>query len=174
VSPENAKRPVNAALAGPYGHPYHPILVTIPIGAWISGLVFDIGSHVVDHPGYLTRGAEWLIAIGILGALLAACVGLLDLMTIPSGTAARRTGLTHMSLNLLVAAAYIVNFFWRRGSWTDGHAVQGGQLALAAVSLAVLGVSGFLGGKLAYHYGVRVADEETQAAGYRSHERRAA
>jgi hypothetical protein len=34
------------------------------------------------------------------------------------------------------------------------------------VSLAALGVSGFLGGKLAYHFGVRVADEQTQAQGY--------
>ena len=43
-----------------------------------------------------------------------------------------------------------------------------GQIALSAVSLAVLAVSGFLGGKLAYRYGVRVADEITQADRYRS------
>jgi hypothetical protein len=34
------------------------------------------------------------------------------------------------------------------------------------VSLAALAVSGFLGGKLTYRYGVRVADEVTQADGY--------
>jgi GTP cyclohydrolase I len=28
----DAKRPVSAAPAGPYGHPIHPILVTVPIG----------------------------------------------------------------------------------------------------------------------------------------------
>jgi uncharacterized membrane protein len=38
---------------------------------------------------------------------------------------------------------------------------------LAAVSLAVLAVSGYLGGKLAYRYGVRVADSATQAEGFR-------
>jgi len=37
---------------------------------------------------------------------------------------------------------------------------------LSAVSLAVLAVSGYLGGKLTYRYGVRVADEVTQADGY--------
>ncbi|WP_329414860.1 DUF2231 domain-containing protein [Nocardia vinacea] len=42
-----------------------------------------------------------------------------------------------------------------------------GQLVLSITALAVLGVSGYLGGKLAYHYGVRVADETTQASGYR-------
>jgi uncharacterized membrane protein len=72
-----------------------------------------------------------------------------------------------MGLNLTVTGAYVGNFFWRHGSYTNGRAVAGGPLALAVVSLALLGVSGFLGGKLAYRYGVRVADEQTQAEGYR-------
>jgi uncharacterized membrane protein len=163
---QHAKHPVSPVLAGPYSHPFHPILVTVPIGAWVCALVFDIASHVVDRPGFLTQGAEWLIAIGILGAVLAALVGLLDLLAIPTRTTAFRTALTHMSLNLLVVGAYIVNFFWRHGTYTQGHAVRGGPLALAAVSLAVLGVSGFLGGKLAYRFGVRVAEERVQAEGY--------
>jgi uncharacterized membrane protein len=163
---EDAKRPVSATLAGPYGHPFHPILVTVPIGAWVSALVFDIASHVVDHPGYLNQGAEWLIAIGVLGALAAAMIGFLDLFAIPFGTPASRTGLLHMTLNLAVTGSYIGNFFWRHAGYPSSHAVSGGQLALAAVTLGVLGVSGFLGGKLAYRYGVRVADEGTQAEGY--------
>ncbi len=163
---ERGKQPVSAALAGPYGHPIHPILVTVPIGSWVAGLVFDISSHVVDRPAFLTQGAEWLIAIGVLGALAAAMLGFLDLFAIPPGTMAFRTALLHMSLNLLITAAYIVNFLWRHGSYTDGGSVGGGQIALSVVSLAALGVSGFLGGKLAYRYGVRVADELTQAEGF--------
>ena len=168
MSLTDAKQPVSAALAGPYGHPFHPILVTVPIGAWVSGLVFDIASHIADDPGFLSRGAEWLIAIGVIGALAAAMVGFLDLFAIPAGTRAFRVGLIHMGLNLVVTGAYVGNFFWRHGSYTNGHAVRGGPLGLAVVSLALLGVSGFLGGKLAYRYGVRVADEQTQAEGYRS------
>ncbi|MFL6120457.1 DUF2231 domain-containing protein [Actinophytocola sp.] len=161
-----AKWPVNAALAGPYGHPFHPILVTVPIGAWVAGLVFDIASHVVDTPGFLAQGAVWLIAIGVVGAVLAALVGFLDLLAIPRGTRAFRTGLIHMSLNLTVAVAYVVNFFWRQGTYGDQAPVAVGPLVLAAVSLATLGASGYLGGKLAYHYGVRVAEETIQAEGY--------
>jgi uncharacterized membrane protein len=163
-----AKRPVSAVLAGPYGHPFHPILVTVPIGAWVASLVFDLASHIVRPPGFLAQGSEWLIAIGVLGAFAAAMVGFLDLFAIPSGTTAFRTGLVHMTLNLSVTAAYVLGFFWRHGSYTHGHAVSGGQLALSAVSLAVLGISGFLGGRLAYRYGVRVVDERTQAEGFNS------
>jgi uncharacterized membrane protein len=165
-----AKRPVSTALAGPYGHPFHPILVTVPIGAWVSSLVFDFASHVVDSPGFLTRGSQWLIAIGLLGAAAAAMVGFLDLFAIPSGTPAFRLGLIHMTLNLLVTAAYVVNLGWRHASHDPVGSVPIGQLLLSLVSLGVLGISGSLGGKLAYHYGVRVADEATQAQGFRSGE----
>lgn len=161
-----AKEPVSAAIAGPYGHPFHPILVTVPIGAWVSSLVFDVGSLVVDDGRYLVQGSLWLIAIGVLGALAAATVGALDLLAIPTGTRAFRTGLVHMSLNLAITAAYAVNYLLRVGD--DADSVPAGALVLSVVSLATLGVSGFLGGMLAYRFGVRVADEDTQAEGYRS------
>lgn len=163
-----AKRPVSAALAGPYGHPFHPILVTVPIGAWVASLVFDIASRIVGDPGFLAQGSVWLIAIGVIGALLAALVGFLDLMAIPTGTRAFRIGLLHMGLNLLVAGAYIGNFFWRYASYGHPGPVAIGPLVLSAASLAVLAVSGYLGGKLAYRYGVRVAEETAQAEGYQT------
>ncbi|MFF4801686.1 DUF2231 domain-containing protein [Streptomyces sp. NPDC001351] len=164
-----AKQPVSAALAGPYGHPFHPILVTVPIGAWVCSLVFDIASKIVDRPGFLTHGSAWLIAIGVLGALVAASVGLLDLFAIPTGTPAFRTALVHMALNLAVTAAYAAGFAWRQGDgYAGGQSVGNGQLTLSAVALAALGVSGYLGGRLAYRYGVRVAAESVQTEGYRS------
>jgi uncharacterized membrane protein len=166
---DQAKRPVSGALAGPYGHPFHPILVTVPIGAWVSSLVFDIASRIVDRPGFLAHGSAWLIAIGVLGALAAACVGFLDLFAIPTGTSAFRTGLVHMALNLSVTAGYAIGFAWRQsGGYPDDRSVASGQLALSAVCLVALGVSGFLGGKLAYRYGVRVAAESVQAEGFRA------
>lgn len=165
-SQQQAKQPVSAALAGPYGHPFHPILVTVPIGAWVGSLVFDIASHLVNDPEFLSRGAMWLIAVGVIGALAAATVGFLDLFAIPTGTRAFRVGLIHMTLNLLVTAAYAGGFLWRQAGGGPSGSVSAGPLALNAVSLAVLGVSGYLGGKLAYRYGVRVADEATQAEGF--------
>ena len=58
-------------LAGPYGHPVPPILVTVPIGAWVTSLVFDLGSLIASgDAAALAAGARWLIAIGVLGAQL--------------------------------------------------------------------------------------------------------
>jgi uncharacterized membrane protein len=72
--------------------------------------------------------------------------------------------LVHLSLNLGVTAAYVVNFLLRDAA---DPRVGWGFLVLSLVSLAVLSVSGYLGGMLAYRYGVRVADESTQSEGYR-------
>jgi uncharacterized membrane protein len=160
-----AKRPVSAALAGPYGHPFHPMLVTVPIGTWIASLIFDLASWVVFDPAFLVEGSRWLIGIGVLGAVAAALVGALDLFVIPTGTPAFRLGLVHMTLNITVTAAYAVNFVWRQAA-DDSGPVAIGMLVLSIVSIAVLAVSGYLGGKLAYHYGIRVADETTQADGF--------
>jgi uncharacterized membrane protein len=138
----------------------------VPIGSWVASLVFDVASHVVDEPGFLARGSAWLIAIGVLGALAAAMVGFLDLLAIPGGTPAFRTGLLHMSLNLTVTAGYAANFGWRQAGHLDSGPVPAGPLTLSVVSMLVLGVAGWLGGKLAFHYGVRVADEAAQAEGF--------
>ncbi|MGW4134278.1 hypothetical protein [Amycolatopsis japonica] len=41
-----------------------------------------------------------------------------------------------------------------------------GPFVLSAAAFVALAVSGYLGGKLAYRYGVRVAAESTQAEGF--------
>lgn len=160
-----AKQP-RTPFAGPYGHPFHPVLVTVPIGAWIASVVFDLVALVsADKEAVFAEGAYWLIGIGILGALAAALFGLLDLFQIERATPAYKTGLTHMGLNLAVVALFVVNFVVRADQGYQEATTTGFVLSLIAVAL--LGASGWLGGKLAYHYGVRVADEQRQLEGYR-------
>ena len=161
-----AKHPVSARLAGPYGHPYHPMLVTVPVGAWVISLGFDIASQVASRPGFLAQGSEWLIAAGVLGAVAAGLAGFLDLAVIPPGTRAFRTACTHMCVNLMLIFAYAGNFAWRYRARSHGGPVDLRMLALSVASVAALAVSGYLGGKLTYRYGVRVASEVTQADGY--------
>ncbi|HEV8372012.1 MAG TPA: DUF2231 domain-containing protein [Actinomycetota bacterium] len=50
-----AKEPVSS-LAGPYGHPFHPVLVTVPIGAWVASFVFDLASRWSDEPVVFAKG----------------------------------------------------------------------------------------------------------------------
>jgi uncharacterized membrane protein len=165
TTPLNRAKHPRSPLAGPYGHPFHPILVTVPIGAWISSFVFDLVAVFGDDDAVFNRGAQWLIGIGIIGALLAAVFGLMDLGTLTRGTPAQRTALTHMGLNLTIVALFVVGFIVRMIGGFEEVSVWG--IVLSIVALAMLLVSGWLGGKLAYHYGVRVAAEETQQEGFR-------
>lgn len=157
----DGKHPVTV-LAGPYGHPFHPILVTVPIGAWVASLVFDIVSRAGDDAATFADGAYWLIGIGIVGALAAAMFGFLDLLAIPTGTRAFKTGLVHMALNLTVVVLFAIGFLLRRGQLDEPDGTPVGLMVLSVVALALLGASGWLGGMLTYRYGVRVVDEATQ------------
>lgn len=151
-------------LAGPYGHPFHATVVMVPIGAWTASVVFDIASLFADDRELFVVGAQWLIAIGVIGAVVAAVLGLLDLRVIAPGTKARRTALTHMAFNLVAVVLFALSWIVRVAGPEGELSVLG--LVLAWVAFLLVGVSGFLGGELAYRFGVRVAEEQTQRNGF--------
>lgn len=153
-----AKRPATP-IAGPYGHPFHPMLVTVPIGAWLMAVIFDIVAFAGDDPAAFTTGARWLYGLGVLAAVAAAVFGLLDYTRLTPGTRARRIATIHLVLNLSAVAIFTVAWALHLGS-DDPSAVG---LALGIVGLLGVSVSGFLGGELVYRHGVRVADEAEQA-----------
>lgn len=162
--PLPSKRP-RSVLAGPYGHPFHPILVTVPIGAWVASFVFDLLSKVLDNEVTFVEGSFWLLVIGIVTAFVAAIFGTMDLMTIPSRTKAASTALAHMALNTVVVVIFSIGALIRH---TQGReSVSALALGISILGLLVLGASGWLGGKLSYTYGVRVANESTQTEGYK-------
>jgi uncharacterized membrane protein len=131
------------------GHPLHVILVPLPLGLWTFALVADIAAAVTGNAEWLTV-AFYTIGGGIAGALLAAIPGLIDLMSL-RGSAAARTGIIHMSANLVAVAVFALNFFLRWGA-ADHH----GPLLLTLLGVAIIGYSGWLGGKLVYEGGVGV------------------
>jgi uncharacterized membrane protein len=158
-----AKRP-RTAIAGPYGHPIHPVIVVIPIGTWLASLVFDIIGLAADDPEPYAIASRILILIGLIGAVLAAIFGLIDFSRLAHKTAAHRTAEIHMIINLSVAALFLVNLLVR---WfTDHDTISVVGFILTIIGIIAIGVSGWLGGKLVFHYGVRVADETTQREGY--------
>jgi uncharacterized membrane protein len=69
-----------------------------------------------------------------------------------------------MVLNVFVLACWAVSFYLRfLGQFNDSRTWT---VISDVVLLAILGVSGYLGGMLAYRYGVRVATEAAQRDGF--------
>ena len=130
------------------GHPIHPMLVTLPIGLWIFSLVCDVvftstGDTQWQTTAYLTLGG------GLVGALLAAIPGLIDLLALREGVE-RRTGVSHMVLNLAIVAVQAINF-WLRSQ--PDHNVNV-ALGMSVVAVVALVFSGWLGGHLVHVLGV--------------------
>lgn len=136
------------------GHPIHPMLVTLPIGLWVFSFVCDLcfafGSGVLEWKIV----ALYTMGGGILGALLAAVPGLIDLLSLPPEP--RRTALVHMAINLTIVVLYAVNFWLRLETPTAP-----GLTWLSALTIGMLLVSGWLGGKLVYRSGVAVSAGES-------------
>ena len=132
-------------------HPIHPMLVPIPIGLWIFSFVCDLVHAFGGAADAWTTVALYTMAGGIIGALLAALPGFVDLLSLPEGP--RSTAIKHMALNLTIVVLYIINFLMR---WRD-PANPGGLVWLSLISLALLVISGWLGGKMVYEYGVAVS-----------------
>jgi uncharacterized membrane protein len=137
------------------GHPIHPMLVPIPIGLWVFSLVCDIVFTVGGkNPDWATV-ALFTMGGGIVGALLAAVPGLIDLLSLPER--ARKIALMHMSINLAVVVLYVINLWMR----ARGPGDPGALMWLSVVSIGLLAASGWLGGKLVYELGVAVTPAST-------------
>ena len=75
-----------------------------------------------------------------------------------------------MALNLTTTLLYALNVSERERRLASGAEppVSNRELGMSLLALALLSSSGWLGGMLSYHYGVRVADEATQTSGLHS------
>ncbi|HEY5990375.1 MAG TPA: DUF2231 domain-containing protein [Streptosporangiaceae bacterium] len=157
-------------LTGPQGHPFHPLLVPLPIGAFVSSLIFDILTWTrADGLPYLVDGAFWLIGVGLIGALAAAVFGVLDFRTIRRGTPAFATARIHLTLNATTFVLFAIGYSWRAGDHLELDKTRWGQLALSAVAVALLISAIWLGGKLTYHHGMRVAGHSGGGRGPSAH-----
>jgi uncharacterized membrane protein len=130
------------------------MLVPIAIGGLILSLVFDIVCLATGEVAPWSTVAYYTMIGGIVGALVAAVFGLVDLVSLPAGHT-KRIGITHMAINLVVVALFICNAWLRHGSLDAGPG--GTPFALSVVGIALLTVSGWLGGKLVYEAGIGVS-----------------
>jgi len=125
------------------GHPVHPMLTDVPIGALILGSTLD----VVDQP----VAAAWAIGIGFVSMLAAALAGYADYIDL-SGTG-KRIGALHSTLMLAATLLYLVSLGARLSWWP---LFENGAALAAGVGLVLVVVGGYLGGELVFNLGSQV------------------
>ncbi|HEY3542391.1 MAG TPA: Rieske 2Fe-2S domain-containing protein [Gaiellaceae bacterium] len=125
------------------GHPLHPPLTDVVVGAWTSALVLDLLGGADAE-----TAADRLVGVGVVAAVPTAAAGLSDWAELRGGR--RRVGMVHALGN---STALVLNAL----SWTArmrGDRRRG--VALSAAGYAVASFSAWLGGHLSFGQGVGV------------------
>jgi nitrite reductase/ring-hydroxylating ferredoxin subunit/uncharacterized membrane protein len=135
---------VKDALSGTWlGHPLHPILTDVTIGAWTAAAMLDVVGGTGSR-----KAADRLIAIGMASALPTATTGLSDWADLYGP--AKRAGVAHAASNSVALALMASSYVARK----RGRRARGKALSLLAVGATVVG--GYLGGHLSYRLGAGV------------------
>ncbi len=154
--------------SGAQRHSNHPFAVMVPIGAWAGSLVCDVLSHYGVPDNRFARLSRDAMAAGVLGASVAGAIGLRDLVRFSPARRPGALGYFHAGLNM-AAVAYYGAASLRRNAIVDEVNIDGydgtdvrpdGRVSLVDVLqnagvLAVLGLSGALGGMLAQRFDVK-------------------
>ena len=149
-------RPLVRALHGNelVGHPVHPVVVALPVGAWSLTAWHDVRGAVTGNPRH-DHVADAALRFGIAGAVLAAVTGVVQYPD--TRGAARRETAVHAALNTVGLGLYLASAVLR----ARGQRSLGRRVAVGA--LGVVGTSGWLGGDIAFRHGVGVRPQALRA-----------
>src|SRR3954454_12858256 len=153
-------------LRGFPGHPSHPPLTDVTIGAYTFATLAAILSKagVAEHA---FAQAWWLaLIVGACSSLFTVLTGFLDWLKISSGTALWRTATIHAVTNAAASVFFVLAIVFGHDDYT-GRAVSSTGLLLTAIGFILLTAGGTMGGSITYVHGMRVlnlADEPTRRA----------
>jgi nitrite reductase/ring-hydroxylating ferredoxin subunit/uncharacterized membrane protein len=124
------------------GHPLHPPLTDVPLGAWTTALALDAVKAVTGRREF-GRGADIAVAVGVVGAVAAAVTGVTDWSA--TNGRARKMGLAHGLLNLSATCLYITSMLLR-----PRKKFRRAGIRFSLLGYLVSGFAAYIGGHLVY------------------------
>jgi uncharacterized membrane protein len=151
---------------GPPGHPFHPPLTDVTVGAFTFATIAAVLSQLGLAEQEFAH-AWWLaLIVGLVASALTAATGWLDFFTISPGTPLRRTALTHALTMVSALAVFALAAIFGHGAYEDAEVTAWPfVLTLAGCGLLLLG--GSFGGSIVFVHGMRVlnlVEEPTRQA----------
>jgi uncharacterized membrane protein len=137
------------------GHPIHPPLTDATIGTYTFATVMALVDVVglAEHNG---AKAWWLaLIVGLILTAPTALTGLLDWLTITSGTPLRRTATTHLAVMVTATVLFGLAAIFGYDGYERGD-VTAGPFVLTLAGFVALTVGGWLGGTITFVHGMRV------------------
>ena len=142
------------SLARIAGHPLHPVVVPLPIGMFVGAFVADL-AYARTHDRFWARAAHAMAAAGVGTGLLAGALGATDLVG-RERIRSRGSAWVHGLGNLAAVGLGVGSVLLRRDKHPDVIVPRG--LAVSAAIVAILGVTGWLGGELVFRHRVGLAE----------------
>jgi uncharacterized membrane protein len=136
-------------------HPLHPALVHVPTALWPAAFLFDVLSQ--SGNSIFAELAFYAMLLGLVFALPAIPTGVADWTDIRREKPAWKLGLYHMILNVIITILWGINMALRMPTFQTMNPVPAGLVALSAIATLMLLISGYLGGRMIYAYGINVA-----------------
>jgi uncharacterized membrane protein len=148
------------------GHPIHPPLTDVTIGAYtfatVAAVIQVLG--ITEHNGAI---GWWLaLVVGAISSSVTVLTGFLDWLTIRPGTPVKRTATTHALANAAASVFFVLAIIVGHKHYSHGL-VGTGPFILTIVGWCLLTVGGWLGGAVTFVHGMRVlnlADEPSRRA----------
>ncbi len=144
--------PIKLVLHGtwPLGHPLHPAITDITIGAYTAAVALDAYS-VFTNDSTLTRAADFVLIVALISSLISVLSGLTD-WTHTFGEE-KRTGMLHGLSMVVATVAFVTSILMRANGGADARTLA---MWLSGLGWLVMLVGAFLGGEMPYGYGTEV------------------
>jgi uncharacterized membrane protein len=150
--------PIKSFLLGKWlGHPLHPAIVHVPIALWVGSLVMDLLTLFGVGGNALVRTSFAALVIGLLSTALVIPAGIAEWTQIKREKPAWKLALYHMLLNVVVTLLLVGSVLLRVGDQMRMEQVPLVAFTLNFFANIVLGVSGYIGGRMVYDKGIAVA-----------------
>jgi nitrite reductase/ring-hydroxylating ferredoxin subunit/uncharacterized membrane protein len=133
------------------GHPLHPVITDVPIGAWTMTELLDLLSAAGGGDPALDRAADLTLGAGIVAAVGAAVTGLTDWSDV--GGSHRRLGLLHGLLNVAGVGMNITSLGLRLGGNPRSRGLARGLSAGGYITTAL---AAYVAGELVFNLGMAV------------------
>ena len=142
------------SLAQIAGHPLHPIVVPLPIGMFVGAFVADL-AYARTRDRFWARTAHAMAAAGVGTGLLAGALGATDLVG-RDRIRSRGSAWVHGLGNLAAVGLGVGSVLLRRDKQPDVVVPRG--VAVSTAIVAILGVTGWLGGELVFRHRVGLTE----------------
>jgi uncharacterized membrane protein len=139
------------------GHPLHPAVVHLPIGAWIAAAIIDVARRDAHAANGWDHLALYCVILGLVGAVLAVPTGVADWAPIKKEKPAWKLGLVHMALNIVAAVLWAANLGLRWKSVDTTDPVPIAVVVTSVIAALLVLISGYIGSLLVFDHGTSVA-----------------